>query len=100
MNNAQKRGNMAKVPQPRKPGQTGGGGRINQTGNRSASQARGGRPHAGGGGSGKKPGGGCCSYTRAVNAITRLEFRLAARYVRMDIKARLGIIGSRRLGTI
>lgn len=43
---------------------------------------------------------GCCSYAEAGKAITRLEFRLAVRYVRMDIKARLGLIGSRRLGTI
>lgn len=49
---------MAKIPQPRKAGQTGGGGRHGQAGNRSRSQDRGGRPHAGGGGSGKKPGGG------------------------------------------
>ena len=35
---------------------------------------------------------GCCSYAKASRAITRLEFRLAIRYVRMDIKARLGFI--------
>lgn len=34
----------------------------------------------------------CCSYHEAGKAITRLEFRLAVRYVRMDIKARLGFI--------
>lgn len=51
---------VAKVPQPRKAGQTGGGGRIGQTGNRNASSNRGGRPHAGGGGSGKKPPGNGC----------------------------------------
>lgn len=90
---------MANVPKPRGSGQTGGGGRINQSSNRNASRARGGSPTRGGGGTGKKPGN-CCSYTRAVKAITRLEFSLAARYIRMDIKARLGLIGSRRLGTI
>jgi len=82
---------MAKVPKPRSPGQTGGGGRIGQAGNRSASQARGGRPHAGGG-RGLPPKKGCCSYIEAGKAITRLQFRLAVRYVRMDIKARLGFI--------
>lgn len=35
---------------------------------------------------------GCCSYAEAGKAITRLEFRLATRYVRMDIKARLGLL--------
>lgn len=34
----------------------------------------------------------CCSYAEAGKAITRLEFRLAVRYVRMDVKARLGVI--------
>lgn len=34
----------------------------------------------------------CCSYAEAGKAITRLEFRLATRYVRMDIKSRLGLI--------
>lgn len=43
------------VPKQRKPGQTGGGGRIGQTGNRVKSSNRGGRPHAGGGGGGRKP---------------------------------------------
>ena len=41
------------------------------------------------GGSHKK---GCCSYAEAGKAITRLNFKLAVRYVRMDIKARLGVI--------
>lgn len=66
---------MAKVPQPRKPGQTGGGGRHGQAGNRSRSQDRGGRPHAGGGGSGKKPGDGC-----AVTAIGMVGAAVAAAY--------------------
>jgi hypothetical protein len=35
---------------------------------------------------------GCCSYVEAGKAITRLEFRLAVRYIRMDIKARLGVL--------
>jgi hypothetical protein len=35
---------------------------------------------------------GCCSYAEAGKAITRLEFRLAVRFVRMDVKARLGLI--------
>lgn len=36
---------------------------------------------------------GCgCSYAEAGKAITRLEFRLATRYVRMDVKARLGLL--------
>lgn len=34
----------------------------------------------------------CCSYAEAGKAITRLEFRLAVRYVRMDVKARMGFI--------
>jgi hypothetical protein len=46
---------MVKIPKPRKEGQTGGGGRINQTENRNKSQDRGGRPHAGGAGTDKKP---------------------------------------------
>lgn len=47
--------------------------------------------HTGGpGGAHKKQG--CCSYQEAGRAITRLQFRLAARYIRMDVKARLGII--------
>lgn len=48
---------MGKVPKPRKPGQTGGGGRIGHTSNRGGSQARGGNPYRGGGGQGKKPAG-------------------------------------------
>jgi len=56
---------MAKVPQPRRAGQVGGGGRIGHTSNRSASQARGGRPHAGGGGTGKKPPSGCSDNKKA-----------------------------------
>lgn len=40
---------MGNVPKPRKAGQTGGGGRINQSGNRNASRARGGSPTRGGG---------------------------------------------------
>lgn len=90
--NNQKRGNMAKVPQPRRPGQTGGGGRIGQTSNRGGSTNRGGNPYRGGAGGGKTPKKGCCSYAEAGKAIGRLEFKLAARYVRMDVKARLGII--------
>lgn len=35
---------------------------------------------------------GCCSYAEAGKAITRLQFRLAVRFVRMDIKARLGVL--------
>jgi hypothetical protein len=57
---------MAKVPQPRKPGQTGGGGRIGQTSNRNKSSNRGGRPHAGGGGTGKKPPGSGCAVTAFI----------------------------------
>lgn len=53
---------MANVPKPRRAGQTGGGGRLGQAGNRSLSQSRGGRPHAGGGGGGKK-GNGCAIVT-------------------------------------
>jgi hypothetical protein len=33
-----------------------------------------------------------CSYGRAAVAVRRRRFRLAARYVRMDVSARLGII--------
>ena len=43
----------------------------------------------GGGGHRRK---GCCSYAEAGKAVTRLQFRLAARYIRMDIKARMGVI--------
>lgn len=46
---------LPKVPNPRKDGQTGGGGRVNQTENRDNSSNRGGRPHAGGAGSNEKP---------------------------------------------
>lgn len=46
---------MAKIPGPRKPGQTGGGGRLGHLGSRGLSGDRGGRPHAGGGGTGRKP---------------------------------------------
>ncbi len=35
---------------------------------------------------------GCCSYQEAGRAIIRRNYKLAARYVRMDVKARLGII--------
>ena len=42
--------------------------------------------------SSQRPSKGCCSYAEAGKAITRLEFRLAVRYVRMDVKARLGVI--------
>ena len=48
------------IPKQRKPGQTGGGGRIGQTSNRVKSSGRGGRPHAGGGGTGRKPPGSGC----------------------------------------
>lgn len=60
------------VPKQRRPGQTGGGGRIGQTSNRGNSSNRGGRPHAGGGGGGGKSGDGC-----AVLAITTLGGALA-----------------------
>jgi hypothetical protein len=43
-------------------------------------------------GNGPQPKRKCCSYAEAGKAITRLEFRLAARFVRMDIKSRLGLI--------
>jgi hypothetical protein len=56
---------MAKVPQPRKPGQTGGGGRIGQTSNRNKSSNRGGRP----------PGSGC-----AVTAFIILAAPVGAVY--------------------
>lgn len=52
---------MGKVPKQRKPGQTGGGGRIGQTSNRGGTYGRGGNPHAGGGGSGRKPPGKGCA---------------------------------------
>lgn len=49
------------TPKQRKPGQTGGGGRLGQTSNRVNSASRGGNPYRGGGGSGRKPptGSGC-----------------------------------------
>lgn len=43
---------------------------------------------------------GCCSYERAGDALVRGKGRLAVRYIRMDIKARMGLIGSRRMGTV
>ena len=49
---------MAGIPKQRKPGQTGGGGRHGQSGNRVRSADRGGNPYRGGGGSGRKPPGG------------------------------------------
>ena len=45
---------MTKIPEQRKPDQKGGGGRLGQAENRSKSEDRGGRPHAGGAGDGKK----------------------------------------------
>jgi hypothetical protein len=35
---------------------------------------------------------GCCSYQLAGRAVLRGRARLALRYVRMDLKARLGVI--------
>lgn len=35
---------------------------------------------------------GCCSYQEAGRALARGKGRLAIRYVRMDLKARLGVI--------
>ncbi len=46
---------MPKIPNPRKPEQKGGEAHLRQPTNRSKSQDRGGRPHAGGAGDGKKP---------------------------------------------
>jgi hypothetical protein len=46
---------MVKIPKPRKEGETGGGGPLGQAPNRSTSQDRGGRPHAGGAGKEEKP---------------------------------------------
>jgi hypothetical protein len=46
---------MPKIPNQRKnEDDKGGGGRLGQAENRSKSQDRGGRPHAGGAGDGKK----------------------------------------------
>jgi hypothetical protein len=44
------------------------------------------RPHSS---SGK---GACCSYQEAGRALLRRHFRLAFRYVRIDIKTRLGVL--------
>lgn len=44
---------------------------------------------SGGGGGNKKKG--CCSYVEAGKAIRRRKFRLAARYVRLDVKRRLSV---------
>jgi hypothetical protein len=41
-------------------------------------------------GNGPKPD--CCHYQAAAKAVKRLKFRLAVRYVRRDIKTRLGMI--------
>lgn len=38
---------------------------------------------------------GCCSYQEAGRALVRGRGRLAVRYVRMDVKARLGLIQGR-----
>lgn len=51
-----------------------------------------GKIRAGGGGGGGNKKKGCCSYAEAGKAIRRRRYRLAARYVRMDVKARLGVI--------
>lgn len=42
------------TPKQRRPGQTGGGGRHGQSGNRERSGSRGGNPYRGGAGQGKK----------------------------------------------
>lgn len=76
---------MGNVPKPRGAGQTGGGGRMGQAPNRSASQSRGGRPHAGGGGTGSK-GGGCCPMAAAVRSVKDGKYRLARRYAVMSIR--------------
>jgi hypothetical protein len=34
---------------------------------------------------------GCCSYVEAGKSLRRRKFRLAARYVRLDIKRRAGL---------
>lgn len=34
----------------------------------------------------------CCSYQEAGRALLRRRYRLAARYICMDVKARLGVI--------
>ena len=71
---------MAGIPKQRKPGQTGGGGRIGQTSNRVKSSGRGGRPHAGGGGAGRKPPGSGCAVLAlmmlgaAVTALTGVGY--------------------------
>jgi hypothetical protein len=44
----------------------------------------------GGGGGNKKKG--CCSYVEAGKSLQRRKFRLAARYVRLDVKTRFGLI--------
>lgn len=33
-----------------------------------------------------------CSYQRAGDALRRRKFRLAVRYVRLDIKTRMGVL--------
>lgn len=35
---------------------------------------------------------GCCSYELAARALARGKGRLAVRYIRMDLKARMGVI--------
>jgi hypothetical protein len=35
---------------------------------------------------------GCCRWAEAGKAITRLEFKLAARFIRIDIKHRMGVL--------
>lgn len=52
---------MAHIPGPRKPGQTGRGGKTNHTGSMGKSWDRGGNPQKGGAGSGKKPAGNGCA---------------------------------------
>lgn len=47
--------NMPKIPEQRKPGQTGGGGKLGQTENRVKSEDRGGKPYEDGAGDDKKP---------------------------------------------
>jgi hypothetical protein len=51
------------------------------------------KPRSPADGSYKSPGGKskCCSYVEAGKALRRRKFRLAVRYVRLDIKRRMAI---------
>lgn len=73
------------IPKQRKPGQTGGGGRIGQTSNRVKSSGRGGRPHAGGGGTGRKPPGSGCAVLALMMLGSAFALLASAGYAMLEL---------------